>query len=213
MSKEPFTPKQQNIIRELCEAHGLDEKQIGFEGDSNNPIFDYSAMNLLRLRLTDLQDVETSIVERTAVLVTAKSTVTLADGRKAGDLGTAEFGETMFDGNKVANMMQVQNLALSRAFRRGLTAAGINLYKCHLVFMETGEVATGEPVNLRRKYEKEIHNFADEFGHDDNEYRQFLQNIFGVRTSKDLNENKLHQLADTYRLMVNAKRRASKLAA
>jgi hypothetical protein len=208
-----LSPQQQQIVAEFLNYHELEPKQISFKGDLLEPIFDYAALNKLRLKLTDLQSVEPVIIERTSSLVTAKCTAVLADGRPVSDLGTAEIGEAMYDGSKIESLIQAQNVAISRSTRRVYVAAGINLMKAHQKFVETGEIVSTEPIDLPRKYQKEIKALCKEWGHSDDQYRTFLQNLFGVRSSTDLNEIQLSQCVNTYRAMLNSRNLATLKAA
>ena len=208
-----LSPQQQSIVAEFVLHHDLQPKQISFKGDLLEPIFDYAALNKLRFKLTDLQSIEPVIIERTTNLITARCTVLLADGRTASDLGTAEIGEILYDSSKIENLMQAQNVAISRSARRGLVAAGVNLMKAHQSFLETGEILSTEPIDLTRKYQKEIKALCKEWGHTDEQYRTFLKNLFGVRSSLDLNEVQLSQCVSTYRAMLNSRNTATLKAA
>lgn len=209
-----ITADQQQLVNEFVEAHGLEARQISFEGESLEPIFDYDALNYLRHKLTDLQATEPSIVERNVELqmVTAKCLVTLADGRTASDLGTAAIGEQMPDGGEIGDFIQAQNVALSRALRRGLRSAGINLLAVHKNYLKTGEVASGiVDTEFETKIGKEIHALAYQFGHlergDKTKYQDFIENMFGggKRSSLQLNDIQKSQLAKIYRLLLNAR--------
>lgn len=225
MERKIKTTAQAQLVKELMEVHGLDESQISFDNDSIEPIFDYEALNVLRLRLTDIQATEPEIVERNVGLgiVTVKCTASLPDGRSASDLGSAQIDEKMPDGMEIENFMQAQNVALSRAFRRALRSIGINLLKAHRQFMETGEIACGDiDSEWESKTGKEIHKLANEWGHikgkDKNDYQEFIERIFGAgkRSSLDLNDIERSQLANMYRSMVMSKEKAieeSRLAA
>lgn len=217
MERKIKTPAQARLVKELMEAHGLDESQISFDNDSIEPIFDYEALNVLRLRLTDIQTTEPEIVERNVALgiVTVKCTATLPDGRSASDLGSAQLDEPMPDGSTLENFMQAQNVALSRAMRRAIRAVGINLLKVHRQFMETGEIACADiDAEFESNIGREIHKLANSWGHikgkDKSEYQGFIENIFGsgLRSSLDLNDIQRSQLANMYRSMVMSREKA-----
>ncbi len=201
-----LTPQQLAIVAGYVHSHDLSENQISFQGDSLKPIFDYPALNVLRLRLTDIKNLEPVVVERTDKLVTARCNITLADDRTASDLGTAEIGETLHDGSKIENLIQAQNVAISRSARRGLVAAGVDLDKAHNRFRQTGEIFSTEPIDLDLKFQREIHALRDEWGHSDSQYRLFLQDLFKVSSSTDLNELQRSHALNTYRVMINSRR-------
>lgn len=204
--RQILTMKQHELVAEFVDSYELSPEQIAFEGESEEPIFDYEALNVLRLRLTDIQGSYPEIVERTENLITAQCTLHLSDGRSASDLGTAYLGETMPDGSAIETLNQAQNLALARAFRRAIRSAGVNLLKAHRKFLDTGEPTTARQDNeLNSRIGREIHALAAEVGHitkDGKEkYQDFIEHIFGKgkRSSLDLNDIEKNQLVATYR--------------
>ncbi len=210
-----LTMKQRELVEEFVEAYDLDESQISFEGESPNPIFDYEALNVLRLELTDIEGSFPQVLERSEDLITVSCTLNLPDGRSATDLGTAIIGEDMPDGSQIETIIDAQNVALSRAFRRALRSAGINLVKAHRQFKETGKPTSGRrDPELASKMGREIHALATEIGHitkDSKEkYRDFIENIFGnqKRSSLDLNDIEKSKLIAIYRRMLATIRRA-----
>lgn len=214
MSKKFLSKEQSELVNEFVTAYNLSPEQISFDGTSTEPIFDYEALNVLRLRLTDLQDTDPWIAERNEALgiVTAKCTVTLADGRTASDLGSAQIGEIMPDGGQIKNFIQGQNVALARALRRGIRSAGINLLKAHKQFLETGELVSGlVHEETLSKIGREIHALAGEWGHikgkDKTAYQDFIENVFGTgkRSTLDLNDIERSQLANMYRQLLNSR--------
>lgn len=209
---------REKIVQELVEHHDLDSKQISFEGDSTEPIFDYEALNYLRLRLTDLQASKPFVAERNeeSGFVTVMFEITLADGRKVNEIGTSQVGETMHSGNKVDHILKAQNVATARAMRRAIRAAGINLFKAHKRFMETGEVAEGNTsVELEKELKnargREIHALKDEWGHNEEDYRKFIKNLFGSEKTSSLHLSDIEksQLVTTYKGMISARNKAN----
>lgn len=197
---------QRDLVNEFVDTYGLSPEQISFEGEREDPIFDYEALNVLRLRLTDIQGSYPEIVERTDNLITAQCTLHLGDGRTASDLGTAYIGETMPDESSIETLNQAQNLALARAFRRAIRSAGVNLLKAHKRYLETGEPTTArQDTELNSRIGREIHALASEVGHITNDgkekYQDFIEHIFGKgkRSSLDLNDIERNQLVATYR--------------
>ncbi len=214
MSKKFLSKEQTELVNEFVGVHGLEARQISFDGNSTEPIFDYEALNFLRLRLTDLQDTDPWIAERNESLgiVTAKCTATLTDGRTASDLGSAQIGEILHDGTQIENFMRAEPVALARALRRAIRSAGINLLRAHRNFMKTGEIACGGiDEEFNSKIGKEIHALAGEWGHlkrnDKTAYQDFIENVFGKgkRSTLDLNDIEKSQLANMYRQLLNSR--------
>lgn len=205
-----YTPEQLQLLREFKSFYGIDESQVAFEGASPEPIFTYEALNILRLRLTDIQEIEV-FPGRNAPddnFATVECSVCLADGRKARSFDSAAVGEVMHDGSQVENIRQAWNLAQSRAIRRGIRSVGINLLAAHRSFLETGEAAIAEPQDLRRIRQKQLKALVKEWGHSDADYRDFMERLFGARSSLDLDDIQTAQLISTYRAMLNARNAA-----
>lgn len=220
-----LTQEQQKIADEFVSIYGFDYSQISFEGNFTEPIFDYEALNVLRLRLTDIQMTDPEVVERNVTLgiVTVKCTAILPDARSASDLGSAQFatfegdrqltrGEIMPDGSEVSMMFQAQNIALSRALRRAIRAVGVNLFKAHQQFMLNGSSTAAEiDEEFQSPIGKEIHALAKEWGHikgkDKTQYADFIeQNFgFGLRSTLQLNDIQKSQLANFYRNMIKSR--------
>jgi hypothetical protein len=103
--------RQQDIVRELCETHGLDPSQISFDADGETPIFDYEAVCALSLKLTDINAIDCKIVGRHGFPVdgdgsyanvsTAECTVILPDGKSRTVQDSAFVGELIGPDMKV----------------------------------------------------------------------------------------------------------------
>jgi hypothetical protein len=205
--KQILSPDQKKLVLEFDAHHGIDPNQISFKGDSLEPIFDYKALSVLRLKLTDIVDMHASIEERDHAtgLVTARCTATLPSSRSVSDLGTAYVGETLGNGMVVANMIEAQNVALARALRRAIRAAGVNLLKAHQLWLQLGTIAQSDPLDGRKVRQRELHALRDEWGDSDEQYRDFIERLFGVRSSLQLNDEQMSQLVSTYRKLIAAK--------
>ena len=225
-TREILTSEQQQIADDLVSTFGFDYSQISFEGNSPEPIFDYEALNVLRLRLTDIQMTDPEIVERNTILgiVTAKCTAILPDGRSASDLGSAQFatfdterrqltqGEVMPDGSEIGSMLQAQNVALSRALRRAIRAVGVNLFKAYQEFKQSGSITLADiDEEFQSPIGKEIHKLAADWGHikgkEKTQYQEFIERMFGKgkRSTLALNDIEKSQLANIYRNMIRSK--------
>lgn len=207
-----LTAEQKQIRDEFIAAYGLDESQISFEGSKAEPIFDYEALNTLRLVLTNIQSVEFQPPQFDSAngIVTVSCLVTLPDGRTTQPLDSAQIGETMPDGGTLETYRDAQNVAQSRALRRGIRSVGINLSRAHEQFRATGKAATGEPASQEDAERKETQTLARQLGlktgsgknENREEYEKFLAEQFDGRTStKDLSEAERARLRVTLRAM------------
>lgn len=199
---DKLTEKQQQIVNEFVQHHGLEPDQISFEGAETTPILDYEAISALSLKLTDITDIDVSIVERAGEIITARCIVTLPDGRTRRVEETAYAAEKLPNGGVIDSQRLCEQVALSRATRRGIRAVGINLYNAHKKFMETGEIVAGHTKHDPRYSDYlEIHVLAYKLGlkkkvtvdgkmvEDRAEYERTLAEQFDGRISaKDLND-------------------------
>ncbi len=225
-----LTTEQQNIADEFVADYNFEYSQISFEGNSPEPIFDYEALNVLRLRLTNIQMTEPEVVERNTRLgiVTVKCAAILPDGRSASDLGSAQYatfdeenrrltdGEIMPDGSELGSMLKAQNVALSRALRRAIRSVGVNLLKAHYEYRRNGKVAIAEiDTEFQSPVGKELHQVATEWGHirkkDKTDYQDFMARMFGgKRSSLELNDIEKSQFVNIYRTMLKSRAAAQK---
>lgn len=218
---------QQRIIDELCTVHGLDPSQISFDGIDDTPIFDYEAVCILSLKLTDIRDLDCSIIDRTiyqpegespAQVSTAKCVVTLPDGRTRSVQETAFCGEVA-GGYKVETVRDADGLAQNRASRRGIRSVGINLWRAHQAFMRDGQKANGSTdINPRQTFYNEIHVLAEKIGliidGNRDQYEYYLAESFGgITSAKDLSDEQLVILRNSLRAMASALSRSNQQAA
>jgi hypothetical protein len=165
--EKTYTPRQWTIIGELVQTHGLDASQISFDGDEDTPIFDYEAISLLSLKLTDIQKIDCWISERNEHVgyAASKCTVTLPDGRERCVSENAYIGEPLPRGARVEDIRTAEALARSRASRLGIRSVGVNLWNAHQKFVKTGEVAEGHTRhNPRKALYSEVHQLAENLG-------------------------------------------------
>lgn len=202
-----LTLGQRNIVDEYVNLHGLDELQISFEGDETTPIFDYEAINALSLKLTDIQIIDCEISERDfeTEIVTSRCTVTLPDGRSRTSEDSARVGDPFGNGKTVDTLRLAEQLAQTRAVRRGIRSVGINLHRAHEQWKRTGQTVGGHTNHDPRKtlYD-EIHLYAEQAGYiigkDKTEYEKFIAESYDGRTSaRDLDDTELQRLNVTFR--------------
>jgi len=216
-----FTAVQHGIIQELTNAHGLEISQIGFEGDDTTPIFDFEAVCLLSLKLTDIQEIRCEITDRDAdsEIVTARCSVTLPDSRMRVCEDSAKLGEIIGDGKTIDTMRFADMVAQSRAVRRGIRSVGINLFHAHNRFMRDGQTVQGHTNHdPRHPLYQEVHVLASELdlidGTDKTLYRQFLAESYdGRQSSKDLDDVELQRFLISLRAMARVKRLSKPRAA
>jgi hypothetical protein len=159
-----LTKAQLTLQQEFIDAYGFKPEQIGFDGDSPEPIFDFDALSLLSMKLCDLPHVETDFgtVERLHGLATARGIVTLPNGNVRKIFASASVGELMPDGEPIRDVNQAIQVARARAFRTILRAVGFDPVAAHRVFEESAGTQMLElaPVDPRLKQLAEIHLHA-----------------------------------------------------
>jgi hypothetical protein len=208
---------------DLCQAHDLTADQVSFEGD--RPESD------IRLRsdiacsvstLTDIQHIDCWVTDRDVEnkRATVKCTITLPDGRTRAVESSAEVGEAA--SRREGDQYDFDSPSMLRDRvrpRLGIRSVGVNLFKAHKKFKETGEVAAGHTrFDPRKPIYDEIHALAASAAlivdGDKSAYRHFLSETFeGVVSAKDLNDSDLRKLQVMLRAMVNANRYQEKKAA
>jgi hypothetical protein len=216
-----LTHEQLKIQQEICETHDLTPENVSFEGNDPTPIFDYEAISLLSLKLTDIQHMACTTTERDPVdkRATVSTTITLPDGRTRTVEASAEWGELLPGGKVIDTMPLAEAVARSRSARLGVRSVGVNLFKAHKKFKETGEVATAHTHwDPRKPIYDEIHAAAEDLGlivnNDKSAYRIFIAESFGGKESaKDLDQDELRKLQVMFRALINANRFAQKKAA
>src|SRR5882724_3337369 len=133
-----LTRDQRAILKDFCETYGFDEKQIGFDGASVEPIFDFDALSALSLRLCNLPKLSVTFDRFEGHFAFANVSVKLANGNEREFPACARMGELMPDGEPATEPVQLANLARSRALRIGLRAATFDPVKSHAA-MKRGE--------------------------------------------------------------------------
>lgn len=221
-----LTQRQQEIVSELCSVHGLDPAQISFDAFDDTPIFDYEAVSTLSLKLTDIKDIDATIVDRRIEDVggvptsvsKAKCIVTLPDGRTRSVEETAYVGEEA-GGYRIATTRDADGMAQNRAVRRGVRSVGINLWRAHQAYMRSGQRAAGTTdADPRQPLYAEVHVLAGKLDlivdGDRTLYESFIAESFGgVTSAKDLNDLQLVQLRNSLRAMASVVSRSQPAAA
>lgn len=210
-----LTAKQAEIVNSLCEVHGLEPNQISFHENESTPIFDYEAICYLSVVLTDIQDMDTQIVEINEDFAKAKCTVTLSDGRTRSVEDLAEIGELIGkDPTRIKSPRLAQQVARSRAARLGIRSVGVNLFNAHQKFIETGEIANGHTNHdPRYPHYQTIKTIAKKIGlivttkidgktvEEKSEYEKVLSQNLKVKSLKDLTDKQLQRAVVLFRTL------------
>lgn len=207
MSDKKLTAGQQQLVKELVAAHGLEPDQISFDGTESTPIFDYEAVNALSLKLTDITNIDTYISERGEGFVKSRCLVELPDGRTRKIEESAYLGEPLGEGGMINDLRLAEQVAQARAVRRGIRSVGVNLFNAHKKYMETGETVSGHTDHDPRYPQyQEINVLAYKLGikhrtkisgktvEEREEYEKLLaQNFAGKTSAKDLDDLELQR--------------------
>lgn len=205
--KHTLTPQQAVIVKEYVDVHGLQPEQISFDGTDTTPSFDHNAISVLSLKLTDIQDISPTEILNDGKTITVFGKTSLPDGRSRGSIGSCHIGETLANGQKVANEQVALGVATSRCFRQGIRNIGVNLHAAHQQFIKTGEIAVGHTSrDPRHAVYAELHMLATELDlivdGDKSRYRRYLAENYDNRESaKDLNDLELQKLLTSFRSM------------
>jgi hypothetical protein len=159
-----YSRAQNAIQKEFCDAYGFAPAQVGFDGPSLDPIFDFDALALLSIKLCDLPTVETELasVDRLAGMAEARGIVVLPNGNTRKIFAVGLVGELMPDGEPIRDIQQAINVARARVLRVLLRAVGFDPVAAHKIFKESGGTQMLElvPVDPRLKQLAEIHLHA-----------------------------------------------------
>lgn len=217
------TEHQQRLTNEFTETYGLSANQISFDGEKEEPIFDFEALCILREKLTKFHSVDTSRTSFNQETNEAEAICSIMN--QNGHLITvsdfAQLWELMPDGTKIENSMQAKRVARARAMRSGIRQAGVNILKAHQNYLESGEVLNFRPVDPRIAKTKECHVLAEKLGLtvktdegiDKSEYQKFIAETYDGRTSsKDLDDLELQRLIITFRAMLRLNNAVAKAA-
>ena len=109
-SQQPrtYSREQRAVQNEFCETYNLKPEQVGFDGASLEPIFDYDALVLLSIRLCDIPNIVTEFngLDRLNGLATCRCTLTLPGGLTRSMFASAMLGETMPDGEPIRDIFR-----------------------------------------------------------------------------------------------------------
>jgi hypothetical protein len=161
-----YSAKQNALQTEFIDAYGFDAKQISFDGDSLDPIFDFDALALLSIRLCDLPFVGVTFdkVDHALQMVSSTGRAVLKNENVREIFGSAFLGEVMHDGSTIDSWRQAVNVSRSRTLRTILRAVGFDAVAAHRSFKKTGNVVElqGSAKLTRDQERKEIHILAGE---------------------------------------------------
>jgi hypothetical protein len=202
-------------VREFTEIYGLERGQISFDSDRLDPIFDFDALSLLSVKLSDIKSIRVVPGEVNVLnsLATSSCAVTLPDGRTREFFGAAVLYEVMPDGNAVEDFKQALDISQSRSLRRGLRAVGWDPLRAHQDFIAGRGVELGASPTVTDQRNKDLaraHIIGAELGiivgSDKSRWRKLLGIWFhGKESSADLNAGELSQLLAILRSLQSAK--------
>jgi hypothetical protein len=194
-----FTLSQEQLVREFTDKFAITREQVSFDGSSLDPIFDYDALSLLALELTDIPSirVEPGDFNPMVGLATAMCQVTLIDGRKRETFGHAMVGEVLYDETTIADMGDALTMVRSRALRSGLRMVGFDPVKA-LRAMQKDAAKPTEFVDLRNKQLARAHALGEELGYIVGDNKSAWQNQIatyfgGITSAGELNDLQLSQ--------------------
>jgi len=204
LGRAQITKLQRDLASDFCEAYNLRPDQIGFDGASLDPIFDFDALSVLANVLTDIPGIRVDLKEFNDAKQMAVSycIVTLHGGRTRELFGVCVIGEVLHDLTKVDTMRKAIDVSRSRALRVGLRAVGFDPVKAHEQRKQGNVVdLLGEAAALRDRRIAEIHVIAGPLGlnyitkkNDRTEYERLLATYFQGRcSSKDLNDQEVSE--------------------
>lgn len=215
-----YAQEQQEMRKEFMDAYGFEAGQIGFDGNSLDPIFDFDALSLLSARLCNLPlvAVEMGDVNQALGLATSNGYAELQSGNTRKIYGSAIIGEEMHDGRKIKDIHQAVRVSRARALRTILRAVGFDPVAAHRSFKKTGNVVElTPPAKLNRDREREqIHILADELGlirraegqrfTNRSQYEKVISTFFPTKvSSKSLNDSEHTQFLTILRSWARAR--------
>lgn len=208
-----LTPAQEQLVREFTEIYGLERSQISFDSDRPDPIFDFDALSLLSVKLSDIKAIRVVPCEVLITGLAASSCeVKLPDGRTRDFFGSALLGEVMPDGGTVDDIKQALDISQARSLRKGLRAVGWDPVRAHQDFLagrgtELGASPTAG--NQRNAELAQAHILGQELGlivgADKTRWQKLLAIWFnGKDSSATLNDNQRSQLLAILRSLKSA---------
>lgn len=217
-----YSAAQSLLLTELHTYHGIEADQVSFDGDDPTPIFDFTAISRLSLRVTDIKEIDCYIASHDPqnARVTAKCRLILPDERSRSVEASASIGEEIGPdeyGKTIDSWQLAESVAQSRASRLGIRSVGINLLKAHRDFVKTGQPTAGrDDIDPRKPHYDEIHQLAENLQlivkGDKSEYRLLLSSTFnGKDSARDLSDAELQQFLTTLRALDRVRRSRGKL--
>jgi len=203
--KNQLTRDQRAIVKEFRDAYGFKESQIGFDGDSTDPIFDFDAMSVLSVELCTTPHVEVDFgsFDMALNIATANGFARLRNGNTRKIFGSAFIGETLHDGSTVRTKKEAIDLARARASRIIHRAIGFDAVKAHEAAKRGATVLELKVRSPRQNQLAECHILAERLGFikregrrviDRSPYDRLMASYFDGETSTGaLNEKNLFE--------------------
>lgn len=196
-----LTLAQEEIVRDFTDAYDIERDQIGFRGEDLEPIFDFDALSILALALTDFREISVEPGDFNAIggVATATCGVVLSDNRLRGAYGHCVIGQQLHDGSEVTDLSMAMGVARARALRTGLRMAGFDPVRAHRARQgEALAFTPAEEIDPRTKDLRQIHAFAQELfwvkDGDDSEYRRQINTLYpGITSAGDMTDQQRSQ--------------------
>ncbi len=157
-----YSKEQRAIQKEFCDTYKFKPEQIGFDGNSLEPIFDYDALAVLSIKLCNLPviSVDFGTLDRLNGLATSRGIIELPSGASRKTFGSAMVGEQMPNGERIDDIHQAVTVSRARALRHVLRSVGFDPLIAHRAFVKTGAMLELTPVDPYLKQLAEIHLHA-----------------------------------------------------
>ncbi len=199
-----LTLAQEEIVRAFTNDYDIEHDQIGFRGEDLEPIFDFDALSILALALTDFREISVEPGDFNAIggVATATCGVVLSDNRLRGAYGHCVIGQVLHDGSEVTDLSMAMGVARARALRTGLRMAGFDPVRAHRAHRahqgENLPFSPPEETDQRTKDLRQIHALAEELlwvkDGDESEYRRQINTLYpGINSAGDMTDQQRSQ--------------------
>lgn len=214
--KRTHTIKQETIVREFTKTYNLDASQIGFDGESDQPIFDFDALSILGIRLTDFRDItiEKGELDYINGVATSECRITLGDGRTRQVFASCPVGDVLHDGREIKDMSTALAVSRARAMRTAFRAVGFDPLREHEKQKEDGEALELSLDSMRNKELAEIHLLGEQSGlidpatNDKTRYYKMMDVMFpDVTSARYMTQEQRAKWIGVLRGLSNAQRR------
>jgi hypothetical protein len=216
--KRRLTIQQETILREFTSTYQIDPSQIGFEGENEQAIFDFDALSILALKLTDFKDItiEKGDLDYINGVATSECRITLQDGRTRQMFAACSVGELLHDGGEVKEMSTALAVSRARAMRTAFRAVGFDPVREHEKRKHDGQTLELTLNEARNNELAQIHALGEESGlidlarKDKTRYYGMMNIMFpGLTSARDMTDQQRAKWIAILRGIVNSRERTS----